>query len=114
MFDMTEGFHPTAPAPPHGGAPTWLWTRRREVGEAIHRRNHHPHCLSGITLPSGLGATTDMPHALHGAQRVILAVPSAATRHIARQAVAVRPCIAVRPYIGRDRDAPPARGPIYA
>lgn len=70
-----------------GGVPTWLWARRPEVAEAIHSRNHHPGCLPGIDLPSGLGATSDMAHALHGAQLVILAVPSAATRDIARQAV---------------------------
>ncbi|MHB1093331.1 NAD(P)H-dependent glycerol-3-phosphate dehydrogenase [Thiobacillus sp.] len=70
-----------------GGVPTWVWARRPGVAEAIHRRNHHPHCLPGIDLPSGLGATSDMAHALYGAQLVILAVPSAATRDIARQAV---------------------------
>jgi len=112
MFDLTEGFdlNPTAPAPQahtpltcaavlgagawgtalasalqRGGVPTWLWARRQAVAEAIHSRNHHPHCLPGIALPSGLGATTDMAHAVHGAQLVILAVPSAATRDIARQ-----------------------------
>jgi glycerol-3-phosphate dehydrogenase (NAD(P)+) len=113
LFDMTEGFHPNPPAPaPHGhpplasaavlgagawgtalasalqrgGVPTWLWARRPEVAEAIRSRNHHPHCLAGIALPSGLGATADMAHALHGAKLAILAVPSAATRDIARQA----------------------------
>ncbi|MFP5465322.1 MAG: NAD(P)H-dependent glycerol-3-phosphate dehydrogenase [Gammaproteobacteria bacterium] len=112
MFDMTEGFDPNPPAPaPHGhtplacaavlgagawgtalasalqrgGVPTWLWARRQAVAEAIHSRNHHPHCLSGIALPSGLGATHDMAHAVHGAQLVILAVPSAVTRDLARQ-----------------------------
>lgn len=112
MFDMTEGFDPNPPAPaPHGhqpltcaavlgagawgtalasalqrgGVPTWLWARRQAVAEAIHSRNHHPNCLPGIALPSGLGATHDMAHAVHGAQLVILAVPSAVTRDIARQ-----------------------------
>lgn len=66
--------------------PTWLWARRPDVAEAIHGRNHHPQCLPGIALPSGLGATPDLAHAVHGAQLVILAVPSAATREIARQA----------------------------
>ncbi len=69
-----------------GGVPTWLWARREEVAEAIHTRNHHPDCLPGIDLPSGLGATADMAHAVHGAQLVIIVVPSAATRGVARQA----------------------------
>jgi glycerol-3-phosphate dehydrogenase (NAD(P)+) len=113
MFDLADGFdpNPASPAPQahppltcaavlgagawgtalasalqRGGVPTWLWTRRTDVAEAIHQRNHHPQCLAGIDLPSGLGATTDMPHAVHGAQVVILAVPSTATRDIARQA----------------------------
>ena len=68
-----------------GGVPTWLWARRADVAEAIHTRNHHPDCLLGIDLPSGLGATADMAHAVHGAQLVIIAVPSAATRSVARQ-----------------------------
>lgn len=110
MFDLTEGFVPNPPAPApyaplicaavlgagawgtalasalqRGGVPTWLWARRQAVAEAIHSRNHHPHCLPGITLPSGLGATRDMAHAVQGAQLVILAVPSSATRDIARQ-----------------------------
>jgi glycerol-3-phosphate dehydrogenase (NAD(P)+) len=68
-----------------GGVPTWLWTRRADIAEAIHRRNHHPQCLKGIDLPSGLGASTDMACAMQGAQLVILAVPSAATRDIARR-----------------------------
>lgn len=113
MLDLTEGFdlNPLSPAPhrhpplgcaavlgagawgtalasalQRGGVPTWLWARRPEVAEAIHNRNHHPQCLPGVDLPSGLGATADMAHALHGAQLVILAVPAAATRDIARQA----------------------------
>jgi glycerol-3-phosphate dehydrogenase (NAD(P)+) len=113
MFEMTRGFdlNPLSPAPQghrpigcaavlgagawgtalasalqRGGVPTWLWARRPEVADAIHNRNHHPHCLTGIDLPSGLGATADMAHALHGAQLVILAVPSSVTRDIARQA----------------------------
>lgn len=113
MSDMTEGFDPNPPTPAlhgypplscatvlgagawgtalasalqRGGVPTWLWARRLDVAEAIHGRNHHPQCLPGIALPSGLGAAPDLAHALHGAQLVILAVPSAATRDIARQA----------------------------
>jgi len=113
MSDMTEGFNlnPFSPAPhrhppltcaavlgagawgtalasalQRGGVPTWLWARRADVAEAIHTRNHHPDCLPGIDLPSGLGATADMAHAVHGAQLVIVAVPSAATRGVARQA----------------------------
>ncbi len=116
LFDKTEGFHSNPPAPgPHGqsplacaavlgagawgtalasalqrgGVPTWLWARRPEIAEAIHCRNQHPHCLPGVALPSGLGATADMAHALHGAQVVILAVPSAATRDIARRAASM-------------------------
>lgn len=68
------------------GIPTWLWARRQNVAEAIHAGNRHPDCLPGIDLPSGLGATHDIAHALQGAQLVILAVPSAATRAIARRA----------------------------
>jgi glycerol-3-phosphate dehydrogenase (NAD(P)+) len=112
MFDMTEGFDPNPPAPaPHGhqpltcaavlgagawgtalasalqrgGVPTWLWARRQAVAEAIHSRNHHPNCLPGIALPSGLGATHDMAHAVHGAQLVILAVPQAPAPSTAAQ-----------------------------
>lgn len=111
MFDMNPGFslNPPVPVTPkrtfdcaavlgagawgtalaaalqRGGIPTRLWARRPEVAEAIHRHNRHPQALPGIELPSGLGATADLTQAVHGAQLVILAVPSTAVRHTARQ-----------------------------
>lgn len=112
MFDMTEGFHlnPFVPAPQghpplaraavvgagawgtalacalqRGHVSTRLWARRPEVAQAIQRQRQHPDCLAGIPLPAGLAATADLAYAVDGAQLVILAVPSAVTRDLARQ-----------------------------
>lgn len=112
MFDMTEGFHlnPFVPAPQghspltraavlgagawgtalasalqRGNLPTRLWARRPEVAQAIKQHQRHPDCLEGIALPEDLDATADLAHAVKGAQLVILAVPSAATRSLAGQ-----------------------------
>lgn len=113
MSDLTKGFNTNAPAPApqrppslagaavlgagawgtalacalqRGGVPTRLWARRPDVAAAIQTCHRHPHCLTGIALPPALGASADLAHALSGAALVVLAVPSAATRDIARQA----------------------------
>lgn len=70
----------------HGGVQTRLWARQSDVVQAILSQRRNPHYLPGIELPAGLGASTDLAEVLAGAQLVILAVPSSATRGVARQA----------------------------
>jgi glycerol-3-phosphate dehydrogenase (NAD(P)+) len=57
-------------------APTVLWARRPELGDAIDRRHENPDYLPGITLPPGLRATTSLSEAVDGAGLVVMAVPS--------------------------------------
>ncbi len=58
-----------------GSQPT-LWARRPEVAQAINRTGHNPDYLSDIELPADLRAESDAAAALHGAEAVVLAVPS--------------------------------------
>lgn len=53
-----------------------LWGRDAEVVAAIQSRHENPHYLPGITLPDTLQATTDLATAMHGADLVLVVVPS--------------------------------------
>src|SRR6202011_5997546 len=55
-------------------APTVLWARSPEVADEIARVHTNSRYLSGVTLPSGLGATSKLADALHGADVVVMAV----------------------------------------
>jgi glycerol-3-phosphate dehydrogenase (NAD(P)+) len=68
------------------GYPTTLWGRDAAVVEAVATRRENPRYLPGLALPPALGATTDLARALEGAELVVLAVPSHATRQVAIEA----------------------------
>ncbi|SBP86481.1 NAD(P)H-dependent glycerol-3-phosphate dehydrogenase [Thiomonas delicata] len=68
------------------GARVALWTRRADLAHAIQTQNRNPRHLPGIDLPAGLRADTDMAKALCDADCVIIAVPCAALRQVARRA----------------------------
>ncbi|HMB42490.1 MAG TPA: 2-dehydropantoate 2-reductase N-terminal domain-containing protein, partial [Luteimonas sp.] len=53
-----------------------LWGRDADVVAAIQSRHENPHYLPGITLPDTLQATTDLSTAMHGADLVLVVVPS--------------------------------------
>ncbi|MEO6365328.1 MAG: NAD(P)H-dependent glycerol-3-phosphate dehydrogenase, partial [Luteimonas sp.] len=62
-----------------------LWGRDAEVVAAIDSRHENPRYLPGIALPDGVRATTDIANALHGADLVLVVVPShafAGTLHL--------------------------------
>src|ERR1700694_2586089 len=63
-------------------APTVLWARSPEVADEIARVHTNSRYLSGVTLPSGLGATSKLADALHGADVVVMAVPSHGFRDV--------------------------------
>ena len=63
------------------GTDVVLWSRRREVAEAVTERRENPDYLPGITLPENLASTSDPRLALDGATDVVLAVPSQSLRH---------------------------------
>lgn len=74
------------------GRQTAIWGRDRATVEAINTRNENPRYLSGIDLPGGIDATTDMAEALEGAQAVLLVTPSRTLRDI---------CTRMRPHLGQ-------------
>jgi glycerol-3-phosphate dehydrogenase (NAD(P)+) len=57
-------------------AETVLWAREPEVVDHITAQHENPTFLPGYVLPSALGATGDMAEALHGADVIVMAVPS--------------------------------------
>jgi glycerol-3-phosphate dehydrogenase (NAD(P)+) len=63
------------------GTDVVLWSRRREVADAIAEHRENPDYLPGVTLPRGLESTSDPRVALDGATDVVLAVPSQSLRH---------------------------------
>jgi glycerol-3-phosphate dehydrogenase (NAD(P)+) len=63
------------------GTEVVLWSRRREIAEAIAEKRENPDYLPGVTLPAGLVSTSDPRLALDGATDVVLAVPSQSLRH---------------------------------
>ncbi|MEE8165616.1 MAG: NAD(P)H-dependent glycerol-3-phosphate dehydrogenase [Myxococcota bacterium] len=63
-----------------------IWSRRRELAEAINRDQRNPHYLSEFELPGRVEATTDLRETLAGAELVIIAIPSHALREVMTQA----------------------------
>lgn len=59
-----------------------LWSRNAEVVESINRHQVNADYLPGFPVPKGVRATTEIAKALEGAEFVILAAPSHATRAI--------------------------------
>lgn len=62
------------------GREVTLWSRRSGLARTINAEHENPDYLPGITLPSGLRATSDVEEALRGAEAVALAVPSQSLR----------------------------------
>ena len=63
-----------------------LWGRDPDVMQAIASGAGNPHHLPGVVLPPGLTAEPDLSAALHGAEAVLLVVPSRAVRTVAQAA----------------------------
>lgn len=62
------------------GSDVVLWARRRAIADSINAHDTNPEYLPGIELPSSLRATDDAVEAVHGAEAVVLAVPSQTLR----------------------------------
>jgi glycerol-3-phosphate dehydrogenase (NAD(P)+) len=65
-----------------------LWTRRRELADAIRTAGENARYLPGAALPATLAPTDDLGEALSGAHLVVFVVPSHGTRDVARAAAA--------------------------
>jgi glycerol-3-phosphate dehydrogenase (NAD(P)+) len=64
-----------------------LWGRDAALAESINSRHENPTYLPGIPLSPRVRATLDLKEALEGAELVILATPSQATRELISRAV---------------------------
>lgn len=63
-----------------------LWSYERDVAEAIQQRHEHPHYLRGIALDTRLEATSDLGHAVAGADVVVSVSPSQHVRRVMAEA----------------------------
>ncbi|HYN84273.1 MAG TPA: NAD(P)H-dependent glycerol-3-phosphate dehydrogenase [Pyrinomonadaceae bacterium] len=59
-----------------------LWSRGAEVAADINERRENSKYLAGHEIPPGVTATTEVGGALEGAELVVLAAPSHATREL--------------------------------
>ncbi|WP_139981860.1 NAD(P)H-dependent glycerol-3-phosphate dehydrogenase [Nocardioides litoris] len=59
-----------------GGNDVTLWARREEVVADIVERRENAEYLPGVQLPPSVDATADVEKALHGADVVVLSMPS--------------------------------------
>jgi glycerol-3-phosphate dehydrogenase (NAD(P)+) len=73
------------------GHPTTLWGRDAAIVEAIDTRHENPRYLPAIALPEALRATTDLAAALHGADLVLVVVPSHAFTETLHALAPLRP-----------------------
>lgn len=62
------------------GSAVTLWARRDEVADAIRAYGTNPEYLTSVHLPESVTATTDPEAAIHGADLVLLALPSQTLR----------------------------------
>ncbi|MGH7297056.1 MAG: NAD(P)H-dependent glycerol-3-phosphate dehydrogenase [Polyangiaceae bacterium] len=63
-----------------------LWSRRRDLCDAVNASRENARYLPGATLPLCLTCTDDLGAAIEGAGMVVFVVPSHATREVARAA----------------------------
>ena len=68
-----------------------LWARRPELATEIERVRENPRYLRDVRLPENLRTTSELDEALHGAELVMLVVPSHGLRELARQCKALLP-----------------------
>jgi glycerol-3-phosphate dehydrogenase (NAD(P)+) len=64
-----------------------IWVREERIAQAIQATHENPDYLRGIALPECVQATTEIREAVHDAQIVVGAVPSAYTREVFAQAI---------------------------
>jgi glycerol-3-phosphate dehydrogenase (NAD(P)+) len=74
------------------GTDVVLWARRPDLAKAVRDSHENTDYLPGVTLPDNLTATEDAAAAVHGADFVVLAVPSQSLReNLARVAPSLHP-----------------------
>ncbi|MGD0524722.1 MAG: NAD(P)H-dependent glycerol-3-phosphate dehydrogenase [Polyangiaceae bacterium] len=63
-----------------------LWSRRRELCDAVNASGENARYLPGAALPKSLVCTDDLGEAIGGADMIVFVVPSHGTRDVARAA----------------------------
>jgi len=71
--------------------PTFLWSHRPELALLMNERRINERYLPMAQLPPTLRATSDLEEALHGAELVVVVVPSHALRSVVAEAKAYIP-----------------------
>jgi glycerol-3-phosphate dehydrogenase (NAD(P)+) len=67
------------------GLPVKLWARDPALVEQMRKEGRNPHYISNLRFPPTLAVTSSLKEALDGERHVVHAVPSHATRTLARQ-----------------------------
>ncbi len=68
-----------------------LWGRDQAVIDAINTRHENPAYLPGLTLPNQVRGTTSLEEAARGADLIVTATPSHATRELLGKALSLLP-----------------------
>jgi glycerol-3-phosphate dehydrogenase (NAD(P)+) len=63
-----------------------LWSRRRDLCDAVNATHENGRYLPGVVLPPNLMCTDDLAGAIDGARMIVFVVPSHGTREVARAA----------------------------
>ncbi len=66
------------------GKEVTIWGREQNKIQAINENRENVQYLPGVTLPTGIEATTDLERALHHVRYVVLSVPSHTVREVCR------------------------------
>lgn len=84
-----------------------IWTRREEQAREINGHHTNERYLPGASLPGNLASTSGLPEAVHHANVIVLAVPTAAMREICRdiQSVLKEPTLFVHVSKGIEPDS---------
>ncbi|OUS37270.1 glycerol-3-phosphate dehydrogenase [Oleispira antarctica] len=67
------------------GLVTRQWMRNPKIAEAINKQHENPQYLPDVELHPSLEATTDLAHAITGAQLIFVSVPSKSFRTVVQQ-----------------------------
>ncbi|HCM05247.1 MAG TPA: NAD(P)H-dependent glycerol-3-phosphate dehydrogenase [Oceanospirillales bacterium] len=67
------------------GLVTRQWMRNEQVAESINVSHENPQYLPDVKLNPGLEATTELSHAINGAQLIFVSVPSKSFRSVVQQ-----------------------------
>lgn len=66
-------------------APTTLWCRRAETADEVNREHRNERYLKGYSLADSLRATDSLEEAVHGADVIVMGVPSHGFREVLAQ-----------------------------